>query len=89
MFVVTCLEKSNSKNIKVMTATITKSGSTYSMSYTTVTISSSKEVEYPFVTKFSNDFLSVFYHRGEDNVYQIPGFPNCNDVSLSSIFINS
>ena len=89
VFVVTCQEKANSKNIKVMTGTITKSGSTYSMSYTSVTISSSQNVEYPFVTKFSNDFLSVFYHRGDDNVYQIPGFPNCVDVSLSSIYINS
>lgn len=89
VFVTTCVNKSNTNQIKVMTVTINKSGSSYSMSISTVHITSSEIVDYPFLTKFSNDFLSIFYERGNDNVYQIPGFANCKDYSTEDIFINS
>lgn len=89
VYVTTCVNKNNKNQIIVMTVTISQSDSTYSMSVDTVNIDSTEVVDYPFITKFSNDFLSIFYERGNNNVYQIPGFANCKDYTTNDIFINS
>ena len=45
--------------------------------------------DYPHISKFGNNYMSIFYHYKNDNVYEIIGFPACNDVDTQLIYINS
>ena len=47
--------------------------------------SSATYVDYPFASKFGDDFISIFYHingDGGDNVFEILEMPNCQGFSL-------
>ena len=46
-------------------------------------------VNYPYVSKFSGNFLSIFYHLNNDNVFEIIGYPICNDYESQTIYINA
>ena len=45
--------------------------------------------DYPYISKFGHDYMSIFYHYQTHNVFEIIGFPACNDVDTQLIYINS
>ena len=55
-----------------------------------------KNIDYPFVSKFGDKFLSLFYNikvneNGNDvykNVFEIIGYPACEDFQARDIYIN-
>ncbi len=48
-----------------------------------------RTVDYPFVSRFSGNFLSIFYHLNDNNVFEIIGYPICDDYDSQTIYINS
>ena len=48
-----------------------------------------RTVDYPFISRFSGNFLSIFYHLNNDNVFEIIGYPICDDYNSQTIYINS
>ena len=51
-------------------------------------------VNYPFVSKFSGTFISLFYNLKEEgqvkkNVFEILFYPSCSDYESTKIYINS
>ena len=49
---------------------------------------SGPKADYPFASKFGENFLSVFYHSNGNNVYEIMEVPFCHGFTVS-IFRNS
>ena len=54
-----------------------------------ISTSYSEEVHYPFVSKFSEEFLSIFYKLNNDNVFEIIGYPICKNYNTQTIYINA
>lgn len=81
-FIGTCINY-NTKKAQAAIATI--NGNSIS---TKVIECSGPNADYPFASKFGDNFLSVFYRSGEDNVYEIMEFPFCENFEMS-LFINS
>ena len=48
-----------------------------------------RTVDYPFISRFSGNFLSIFYHLNDNNVFEIIGYPICDDYNSQTIYINS
>ena len=50
-------------------------------------------VNYPFVSKFSGTFISLFYNLNQgdvkSNVFEILFYPSCSDYESTKIYINS
>ena len=87
-FVISCITSENKAHIEVVTLT---SNGKESIDITT----KSPDVDFPFVTKFSDDYISIFYHynnTGEEvdgNVFEILFYPSCSDYDAGEIYINS
>lgn len=91
-FIIAC-QKSNQKGIRVAKVQIRNNEfiKAENLDY----VIAENIFEFPFVSKFGEDFISVFYSRkiNDDpnkfynSVYQILAVPNCNDIQGNKVFV--
>ena len=90
-FVISCVTSSNLAHIEVVTV---KGNNKETKNI----ISKNAVVDFPFVSKFSDNFMSIFYNYNKtsnkenekgDNVFEILFYPSCSDYKAGEIFINS
>ncbi len=46
-------------------------------------------LDYLVISRFSGNFLSIFYRLNDNNVFEIIGHPICDDYDSQTIYINS
>ena len=82
-FVISCTGTDNLAHVdyETFTSDSTLNSKLIKTSFTTV--------DYPYVSKFSGDFLSIFYHLNNDNVFEIIGYPICENYNTQTIYINA
>lgn len=85
-FILSCRDYDNEKYHKIKIVNVKETNDIQIITYE-IKADASLGKDFAFA-RFGDNFLGVFYHLGEDNVYEIFEFPSCSNFTLS-LYINS